>query len=89
MPRIGLGTCCGLYNVTEWIRQGGCHLDSAVDYGSQGAIGDAVRASIAATTNKREDFWVTSKLDNEDYGADSKPGPAPAMGGCVFTTGLP
>jgi diketogulonate reductase-like aldo/keto reductase len=73
MPRIALGTCCGRYWIEEWIRQGGCHLDTAVDYGSHPEIATAVAASISQGNNTRKDFFITSKLDNEDYGPDMMP----------------
>jgi diketogulonate reductase-like aldo/keto reductase len=38
--------------------------------GSQSLIGQVVAESIASTTNKREDFFITSKLDCGDYGPD-------------------
>ncbi len=66
MPVVGLGSCCGTYNVSAWIDLGYRHIDTSCDYGSQPTIGAAVRASGIP----REDFFITSKINPENYGAD-------------------
>ena len=42
MPVVGLGSCCGTYNVTAWIGEGFRAIDTSCDYGSQGTIGECV-----------------------------------------------
>ena len=66
MPVVGLGSCCGTYNVTAWIEMGYRHIDTSCDYGSQPAIGTAVRASGVP----RSQFFITSKINPENYGPD-------------------
>jgi len=66
MPVVGLGSCCGTYNVTAWIQLGNRHIDTSCDYGSEPTIGDAIRASGVP----RGDFFVTSKINPENYGPD-------------------
>jgi hypothetical protein len=31
MPVIGQGSCCGSYNISSWLSQGGIHIDTSVD----------------------------------------------------------
>ncbi len=50
--------------VTEAIRLGYRHLDSACDYGNEAEVGDGIRAALAAGHCRRDDLWVTSKLWN-------------------------
>lgn len=66
MPAIGLGTCCGTYNATEWLRLGGRNLDTSMDYGSQPNLGNVVRASGIP----RAEIVITSKLNPATYGPD-------------------
>eukprot|EP01116_Phalansterium_solitarium_P001578 TRINITY_DN1138_c0_g1_i1.p1 TRINITY_DN1138_c0_g1~~TRINITY_DN1138_c0_g1_i1.p1 ORF type:complete len:312 (+),score=104.14 TRINITY_DN1138_c0_g1_i1:104-1039(+) len=66
MPVVGLGSCCETYNVTDWIALGNRHIDTSPDYGSQPAVGAAIRASGIP----RSEFFVTSKLNVENCSAD-------------------
>ena len=66
MPVVGVGSCCGTYNVSAWIALGNRHIDTSCDYGSQPTIGEAIRASGVP----REQFFVTSKINAENYGPD-------------------
>ena len=61
MPVVGQGSCCGSYNISSWLAQGGTHIDTSVDYGSQPDIA----AAIAASGIPREKLWITSKLNVE------------------------
>jgi D-xylose reductase len=68
-PAVGLGlwkvpnpAAAGL--VTEAVRLGYRHLDSACDYGNEPEVGAGVRAALAAGHCRRDDLWVTSKLWN-------------------------
>ena len=61
MPVVGQGSCCGSYNISSWLAQGGTHIDTSVDYGSQPDIAGA----IAASGIPREKLWITSKLNVE------------------------
>lgn len=38
MPILGLGSCCGSYNVTSWLGMGLRHIDTSCDYGSEPAV---------------------------------------------------
>jgi D-xylose reductase len=40
------------------------HLDSAADYGNEGAVGDGLRGILASGEVRREELWITSKLWN-------------------------
>ena len=69
IPLVGLGlwkvpnaTAAGL--VTEAIRLGYRHLDSACDYGNETDVGDGIRTALAAGHCRRDELWVTSKLWN-------------------------
>jgi len=69
LPAVGLGlwkvpnpAAAGL--VTEAIRLGYRHLDSACDYGNEAEVGDGIQAALAAGHCRRDDLWVTSKLWN-------------------------
>jgi len=66
MPVVGIGSCCGTYNVSAWIALGFRHIDTSCDYGSEPTIGAAIRASGVP----REEFFVTSKINPENYGPD-------------------
>jgi 2,5-diketo-D-gluconate reductase A len=61
MPIVGQGSCCGAYNISSWLSQGGLHIDTSVDYGSQPTIAAAVQASGIP----RSKLWITSKLNVE------------------------
>jgi len=61
MPVVGEGSCCGSYNVTAWIEKGFRHIDTSCDYGSEGTIGAAIKASGVP----RSEFFITSKINVE------------------------
>ena len=67
IPSVMEGSCCGTYNITAWIEQckadGAvlCGIDTSTDYGSQPAIGAAMRASGLP----RSAFFITSKINVE------------------------
>lgn len=61
-----LCSCCGSYNISTWLSQGGIHIDTSVDYGSQPDIA----AAIAASGIPREKLWITSKLNVESCGTN-------------------
>ena len=50
--------------VTEAIRLGYRHLDSACDYGNEAEAGEGIRRAVAAGLCRRDDLWITSKLWN-------------------------
>ncbi len=56
--------------VTEAIRAGYRHFDSAADYGNEKETGEGIRAAIDAGLCRREDLWVTSKLWNTYHARD-------------------
>ena len=66
MPVVGQGSCCGAYNISTWLSQGGVHIDTSCDYGSQPTISQAVQASGIP----RSKLWITSKLNVESCGLD-------------------
>lgn len=69
IPPVGLGlwkvpNASAAALVTEAIRVGYRHLDSACDYGNEREVGDGIQAALAAGHCRRDDLWVTSKLWN-------------------------
>ena len=69
MPAVGLG----LWKIPESevpttladaVAAGYRHLDSAADYGNEGAVGDGLRGILASGEVRREELWITSKLWN-------------------------
>lgn len=69
MPTLGLGLWKiapedTAASVVTAIKLGYRHLDSAMDYGNEAAVGEGIRAAIDQGLCKREDLWVTSKLWN-------------------------
>ena len=50
--------------VTEAIKAGYRHFDSACDYGNEAEVGDGLRQAIQAGLCKRDELWITSKLWN-------------------------
>lgn len=50
--------------ITEALKAGYRHLDSACDYGNETEAGQGIRAALDARICRREDLWVTSKLWN-------------------------
>lgn len=60
--KIGRSDAAGL--VTEAIRVGYRHLDSACDYGNEAEVGEGIARTLAAGACRRDDLWVTSKLWN-------------------------
>jgi 2,5-diketo-D-gluconate reductase A len=68
IPQFGLGVFQvppekTFENVTTGIAAGYRHIDTAKAYGNEAEVGQAVRASGLA----REDFFVTTKLWNDDH----------------------
>lgn len=69
LPAVGLGlwkidpsAVGGL--ITEAIRLGYRHLDSACDYGNEAEAGVGIERAIVSGLCRREELWVTSKLWN-------------------------
>ena len=65
MPGIGLGTWQSKPNeVSEAVKvalqSGYRHIDTAYEYGNESEVGDGIKASEV----RREEIWVTTKLDN-------------------------
>ena len=66
VPAMGLGTAT-LHNqvciaaVRAAIKAGYRHIDTALLYNNQEAVGYAINKAIAAGEVKREELWVTSK----------------------------
>ncbi|PON51025.1 Aldo/keto reductase [Parasponia andersonii] len=74
MPVIGLGTYSyqNDRNTTESaihmaLKMGYRHFDTAKIYGSEPAVGNALREAILDRTVEREDIFVTSKLWGSDH----------------------
>jgi 2,5-diketo-D-gluconate reductase A len=74
IPQLGLGAYHG-WNpdparsqaiVESAIAAGYRHIDTAAGYGTEGAVGAAVRASGLP----RQEFFITTKIRNEDHVAD-------------------
>ncbi|MDA1038953.1 MAG: aldo/keto reductase [Planctomycetota bacterium] len=69
LPAVGLGlwkierASVGSL-VTEAIRVGYRHLDSACDYGNEADVGAGIHKALTTGLCRREDLWVTSKLWN-------------------------
>ena len=72
IPQIGFGTAtlnlganthqtC-VNAVRNAIKAGYRHIDTALLYDNQEAVGEGITAAIAAGDVKREDLWVTSKV---------------------------
>lgn len=69
IPQFGLGVFQGppektVENVTYAIEAGYRHIDTAKAYGNEAQVGQAIRASGLP----REDFFVTTKLWNDEHG---------------------
>jgi D-xylose reductase len=69
LPAVGLGlwkvpkpSAAAL--VTDAIRIGYRHLDSACDYGNEAEVGQGIAAALGAKLCRRDELWVTSKLWN-------------------------
>eukprot|EP01051_Picozoa_sp_SAG22_P003807 SAG22_NODE_190_length_15715_cov_21.164980_9_plen_172_part_00 len=67
IPSVGLGTAT-LFDdectaaVRTAIRAGYRHIDTALLYNNQAAVGEGIRQAIAAGEVTREELWVTSKI---------------------------
>jgi diketogulonate reductase-like aldo/keto reductase len=67
IPKVGLGTAT-LFDqqctnaVRTAIRAGYRHIDTALLYNNQKAVGEGIRQAIAAGEVTREELWVTSKV---------------------------
>ncbi|CAL5229701.1 g13073 [Coccomyxa viridis] len=71
-PLMGLGTWKASPGdagkiVSNALKAGFRHLDFAMMYGNQAEIGEALTAVFKEGKVKREDVWMTSKLDNEHH----------------------
>lgn len=78
MPALGLGCWSGTTkeqhdSAQPWIvsalKNGYRHLDTAYGYGTEPAVGRAIRESGIP----RKDIWVTTKLPNKHHGPDQVP----------------
>jgi len=76
LPRLALGTatlfddaCRGA--VLEAIKQGYRHIDTALLYNNQEAVGAGIRDAVAAGLVKREELFVTTKVAFYPAGADA------------------
>ncbi|MEL6833944.1 MAG: aldo/keto reductase [Bacteroidota bacterium] len=72
MPILGLGTWKSasehVYDAVRTAIQAGYrHIDCAMIYGNESAVGRAVNDAIAAGEVTREDLWITSKLWNNSH----------------------
>lgn len=77
IPKIGLGTAtlCGdtcIRAVRDALRLGYRHIDTALLYNNQEAVGEAIKQAIAAGEITREELWVTSKVAFYPACADGK-----------------
>src|SRR4051794_37929646 len=68
IPQFGLGVFQvppeqTVENVTRAIEAGYRHIDTAKGYGNEAQVGQAVRASGLG----REEFFITTKLANDDH----------------------
>jgi alcohol dehydrogenase (NADP+) len=69
IPIIGLGTARVTGNATEVIavaiENGFRHIDCAMAYGNQKAIGLGIKEGLRRTGLTRQDLWITSKHFND------------------------
>lgn len=75
MPQLGLGTWKlegeeTLRVVREAIALGYRHIDTAASYDNEEMIGRAIADAIRAGDVTREELFITSKVRNEDQGAE-------------------
>ncbi|MGP6174964.1 aldo/keto reductase [Corynebacterium sp. A21] len=76
MPQIGLGTWKingddAVRVVREAIAVGYRHFDTAAMYENESAIGQGIAESIKAGEVTREELFITTKVRNEDHGAEA------------------
>lgn len=76
MPRIGLGTWklqgpAAVTVIRDAIAAGYRHIDTAALYDNEAEVGRAVSDAIAAGDVTRDELFITSKVRNEDQGAES------------------
>lgn len=76
MPQIGLGTWKlqgkeAVDVIRAAITAGYRHIDTAALYENEPAVGRAVADAIAAGDVARDELFITSKVRNEDQGAES------------------
>ncbi|KAL4428139.1 hypothetical protein ABPG75_002228 [Micractinium tetrahymenae] len=73
MPLVGLGTWTQKQQgevrdaVETAIRMGYRHIDCAAEYGNEDEVGAGLAAVLKDGTVRREELWVTTKLDNPDH----------------------
>jgi alcohol dehydrogenase (NADP+) len=69
IPIIGLGTARVTSNTSEVIavaiENGFRHIDCAMAYGNQKAIGVGIKEGLRRTGLSRHDLWITSKHFND------------------------
>lgn len=75
MPILGLGTWKSksedVYNaVRSAIKTGFRHIDCAMIYGNEPAVGRALKDAIAERDVSRSELWITSKLWNNSHAED-------------------
>lgn len=76
MPQLGLGTW-KLQGpeveqvIREAIAAGYRHFDTAASYGNEVEIGRAINAALSAGDVARDDLFITSKVWNDQHGAES------------------
>ncbi len=77
IPCVGYGTWhtpdgeTAVNAVSNAIQAGFTHIDCAAVYKNEASVGEGLRAGLAATSKKREDLFITSKVWNTEQGYDS------------------
>jgi len=72
MPVLGLGTWKSKPGevaraVEVALKAGYRHIDTATAYGNEKEVGDGMHAGLKAAGIKREDIFLTTKLNNDDH----------------------
>ncbi|WP_155286791.1 aldo/keto reductase [Lacticaseibacillus zhaodongensis] len=76
IPIVGFGTWqtpegeVAKHSVETAIKAGYRHIDTAAMYGNEDAVGEGIKAGLAATGLSRDDLFVTTKLNNDAHSFD-------------------
>eukprot|EP01007_Sphenomonas_quadrangularis_P003726 NODE_797_length_1167_cov_197.413238_g645_i0.p1 GENE.NODE_797_length_1167_cov_197.413238_g645_i0~~NODE_797_length_1167_cov_197.413238_g645_i0.p1 ORF type:complete len:339 (+),score=109.70 NODE_797_length_1167_cov_197.413238_g645_i0:27-1019(+) len=75
IPVVGLGTCCGDFDLATWLLQGNRHIDTSIGYAAPSGRGGGKSQVFIAEVLKqlkipREEVFITTKVNRQNFTYD-------------------